>query len=285
MSQPLNTQSLSPKAADWLHNTNSPKILHIFNPVCNLVNENKQVLSLVIPQIGNGPFNLVVEGINFNQHITNETKTQINQGVLQLGQFSISPNDAQSWNPQPNWTRLKTKTIEVTPIKAILKQHAPDDSIARLILNIPFSMPQKVSDAVNEGISLIHQGISQNDLEPLKNGAKRLAGLGVGLTPAGDDYLIGVMHGLWAKLDITRATKMCQVILDASLDRTTTISQAWLIAAAAGEAGEVWHDFLDAIAVSNENKIKSSVMRILPTGHTSGSDALAGFVDTLELLQ
>ena len=57
-----------------------------------------------------------------------------------------------------------------------------------------------------------------------------LAGLGDGLTPAGDDWLVGMM--LWAWLAHAAPRRFCQVLSDAAVPRTTTLSAAFLQAAA-----------------------------------------------------
>ncbi len=285
MNQSIQALSLSQKASRWLEETKEARVLHIFEPVCNLVNENNEALSIVIPEIGNGPFSMVVEKINFGKFVSKETNININHGILQMGKLTLSPNGNDLWTAQPDWNAVKQVKIELSVIKNILKRHAPQDSIARLALDLPSSMPEKVIAASKQGLDLIHQGIAQNALKSIQDGAKRLAGLGVGLTPAGDDYLVGVMHGVWARMKNADARKICQAIIDSSVDRTTTLSKAWLQAAAGGEAGEVWHALLDALIKESNDNIAYCVMRILPTGHTSGADALAGFVDTVELLQ
>ncbi len=59
--QRINAVSLTHNAKDWLTNSHYLRILHIFDNVCNLINERGEILSVVTPQIGNGPFNLVLE--------------------------------------------------------------------------------------------------------------------------------------------------------------------------------------------------------------------------------
>lgn len=285
MNQSIQALSLSQKARRWREETKEARVLHVFEPVCNLVNENNDVLSIVIPEIGNGPFSIVVERINFKKFIRKETSIQITHREFHIGQLTLSLNGNRLWTAQPDWNAVKQAKIDLSVIKNILKRHAPQDSIARLTLDLPSSMPEKVIAASIQGLDLIHQGIAQSTLESIQQGAKKLAGLGVGLTPAGDDYLVGVMHGVWARMKDTETRKICQAIIDSSVDRTTTLSKAWLQAAAEGEAGEVWHAFLDALIKGSNDDIADCVMRILPTGHTSGADALAGFVDTVELLQ
>jgi hypothetical protein len=55
---------------DWLANSCQPHILHVFDHACNLINEHREVMSIVTPQIGNGLFNLIVEyNVLFSEHL------------------------------------------------------------------------------------------------------------------------------------------------------------------------------------------------------------------------
>ena len=68
--QSINSLSLAPDVRDWLANSRQPRILHVFDHACNLINVHREVLSIVTSQIGNGPFNLVIEGdILFSEHL------------------------------------------------------------------------------------------------------------------------------------------------------------------------------------------------------------------------
>jgi len=63
--------------------------------------------------------------------------------------------------------------------------------------------------------------------------------------------------------------------------RTTRISEAYLEAAAAGEAGEAWHRLLAILradgAAGAADDLRAAVQCILAFGETSGADMLAGF--------
>ena len=56
----INVLSVAPDVNNWLANSRLPRILYVFDRACNLINEPREVLSIVTPQIGNGPFNLVM---------------------------------------------------------------------------------------------------------------------------------------------------------------------------------------------------------------------------------
>jgi hypothetical protein len=201
------------------------------------------------------------------------------------------------------------------------------DSLAHL--NGRFDpIAQKAKTAVHK----LQHGLENGDLSACAEGARNLAGLGLGLTPAGDDFLLGTIYGLWLKNDgaakfqkigaacrggsrtaptsgvgqsknsyhkLPETQRMIEAITETAAARTTTLSAAWLRAAARGEAGEPWHELLTALRDSGETAVtelvevepveaavtepvevavSQAIDRILATGHTSGADALAGFV-------
>jgi hypothetical protein len=125
-------------------------------------------------------------------------------------------------------------------------------------------------------LNALRAGIYTGDRAQLALGAQRLAGLGPGLTPAGDDFLVGWMAGLWlfgtgAGLPVA---ELCGLMAAAAAPRTTRLSAAWLRHAAAGRFGEAWHRL--AADVGDEDALRAAAGRIRDTGATSGSDALAG---------
>jgi len=117
------------------------------------------------------------------------------------------------------------------------------------------------------------------DRSQLQAGAVQLAGLGGGLTPAGDDFLVGVM--LWAWLTHPAPQPLCQTVLEAAAPRTTTLSAAFLRAAARGECSASWHALLAALAEGTDTELAPAVEAVLAHGHTSGADTLAGFLWTV----
>jgi hypothetical protein len=277
--------SISPRVSSWLKNSHRPRALQVFAPVVNLVNEDGEVLSIVVPAIGNGPFTMVVEKGKFDQHIDQASNVQITNEGISIDEYFVEVGQPGMWNPFPDWNLIRDAEFDqwVPPIKNILKEEATDDSIAKILFGLGEKTRNKFAKTTKEGISEISAGLIEGDLGLVRSGAGQLAGLGIGLTPAGDDFLVGVMHGVWASYEADWANSVCKVIIGSAAPRTNTLSTAWLRAVANGEAGEVWHDLFGAMVAGDQDKLEKSVRRILPTGHTSGADALAGFTHALSL--
>lgn len=107
------------------------------------------------------------------------------------------------------------------------------------------------------------------DLSEVREAARGLAGRGIGLTPSGDDVLMGVLYALWVWKP-ERA--LLEAIVRRAAPRTTTLSAAFLRAAAEGEASYAWHRLAGGDP--------GAIVDILATGHSSGREAWAAFVTT-----
>ena len=101
-----------------------------------------------------------------------------------------------------------------------------------------------------------------------------LLGAGSGLTPSGDDCIVGLLVALHAlgERDVA-ATAACVVARHAP-HRTNRLSAAHLDAACAGEAIEPLHAAIAAIAA--DTSLEPALDALERFGHGSGFDALAG---------
>ena len=137
---------------------------------------------------------------------------------------------------------------------------------------------QALLDRAQRGAAQLVRGLLAGSTEPCLAGAKVLAGLGGGLTPAGDDFIVGVLLATWAGLYGSGAEALCQPIVAAAAPLTTTLSAAYLRAAARGECMAQWHAFFEALLRSEAQAMRAAIRALMATGHTSGADALAGFL-------
>lgn len=259
--QSINAVSFTEDVKVWLMTSSQPKILHVFDDVCNVINERREILSVVIAEIGNGPFNLIVEDpVVFARHLDVESKVSIHDKQLSLGDITISLTNAQMWNPMPRWDDLRKRKDEIVDRLALLQIDSDNESI------LQFS-------------NSLTNAIIKADIPTLQHASSKLAGLGIGLTPAGDDFLMGAMYAAWMIHPQDVAKSITEEIANAAVPLTTSLSGAWLRSAAKGEAGELWHDYFDALI--EDKNIYLPMSKILSVGETSGSDALAGFLDVI----
>ncbi len=112
-----------------------------------------------------------------------------------------------------------------------------------------------------------------------------LVGLGPGLTPAGDDYILGVAAGgmlLGSRGCQRRRALLCEVI-DANADRTNEISYAAMSHAARGHLRQSILELGRAIGGGDRAEMARRAQRVLGIGATSGTDILSGMLIGLQL--
>lgn len=118
------------------------------------------------------------------------------------------------------------------------------------------------------------------DMERFLSVARKLVGLGHGLTPSGDDFIVGFL----SVLEYFRSSGELEGDLGALrscvlelIDRTTVVSGAFLKCAAAGEYAESLIAYYQALG-SDSVKLSKSLYRIAQHGSSSGVDTLNGML-------
>ncbi len=123
------------------------------------------------------------------------------------------------------------------------------------------------------------RGFKFNDLSALT----QLIGLGNGLTPCGDDILVGYLAGLWCTMRdfVVRrlfVSELSQAVIRLS-GRTNDISRTYLHHAACGQVSSRLDTLARAISKpENPGQLLLAADSAMQSGHTSGMDAVTGLL-------
>ncbi|HCI94732.1 MAG TPA: hypothetical protein DHV44_00335 [Providencia sp.] len=122
------------------------------------------------------------------------------------------------------------------------------------------------------------------DQQKLPHIIRQFVGLGIGLTPSGDDYLVGLMAFLLLKEHPAFAfyPEFYQGIIQ-SKSQTTPISAITLEKALNQEYRENMQQLIQMLVDAKETNIYPQFLEILNIGSSSGSDMLFGLRDALYL--
>ena len=278
--------SLTSGVRDWLVNSRYPRILHLFDQACNLINERGEVLSIVPPQIGKGPFNLVIEdNIGFSKHLNLDSPIRRAETIeapifhtrLHLGDLAIDTAEAKLWNPCPDWEKLHARRDDI--LSQIMSLRAPTGA-QQSFAGEEIALSQRTLLAMTAITDSLNSALVSADLFPSITAARQLAGLGIGLTPSGDDFILGAILATWIIHPPDVAKVLAEEITNIAAPLTTSLSAAWLRSAGKGEAGILWHEFFDALVAGDVVGIRLQIDKILSVGETSGADAFSGFLGT-----
>jgi hypothetical protein len=284
MATQISVLSVSRGVREWLPAQPAPgRVLAVFARTCLLSSEGGKLLSLVPPEVGDGPLNVVVVGqVDAFGGVEPGTPASLSRDRLRLGALELVLDGACTWEPRPDWLALRAAGPvaqgRLRQVRLAAMRQAPEGSLLALFGggSAPRTAAQRhVLDEACAAAGALADGWAGEE-HALGHGARRLAGLGGGLTPAGDDFLVGLM--LYAWLAHPEPAAFCQGVVAAAMPRTTAVSAAFLRAAARGGCSAAWHGLLAALAGDGPGSLDDAVCGILAHGHTSGADMLAGFL-------
>jgi hypothetical protein len=252
------------------------------------MNADGDVLSLMLAPAEMNPLALEIESPDpphdFRKHVQPQSEVQLEGNYLHAGNIAVRLSSQKLWDPTPNWHVARVNQPNVQSLvgevaSQLIDDHAPE-SLA-ILLRSPESLGSPVEGWQKRAqgpIIRLLDGLETDDSSSVLAGAADLAGLGMGLTPSGDDFIIGVMHAIWCSLPSSEAQAFCAALLSPVADRTNRLSASYLSRSALGEASDPWHTLIEALARGDVAGLKSPVDALIGLGHTSGQDALSGFV-------
>ncbi len=128
------------------------------------------------------------------------------------------------------------------------------------------------NEIYNEAKKVIENFISEKNFNLL---VTKMLGLGIGLTPSGDDFLGGLLL-FYMAYEQDNAKILNYEILN-NLELTNSISAEYLIAATKGYGAEVFHILLQELN-NDEASFDNILSRIDNIGHSSGFDTMFGIL-------
>lgn len=268
----VTAMTLTPHVLRWLQARKAAALLHRFDAVINLVNADGDIISVVQRQIEPGPFSLLVEGERpFPHTLSRHTPVSQSSNRLIIGPLQIDCRPAQLWHPVPNWQRLQER-------QATWQEALPgiETAVTHHLNHLGNPGPANFGAQFQTAISNMQAIRFAADRASWQTAVAQLAGLGPGFTPAGDDFLVGFLFGLWATRPEDEVVKLAEIVVETAVPRTTQLSATWLRAAGQGEAWLPWHELVDSLLKGYG--WQPPVKRILNQGATSGVAALLGFI-------
>ncbi len=141
-----------------------------------------------------------------------------------------------------------------------------------------------VDERVEAGISAMRTAVLGMDFEATHHAATSLVGLGIGLTPTGDDVLTGaafVASRLGGSLDLVHRS-VARVVESGA---TNDISVTAMRCALRGRAVQPIEDVYSWLCGANTHNPHQLVADVSAIGHTSGADLALGLLTAVRLHQ
>jgi hypothetical protein len=299
----LRAQSLATPLAEILTNGQGSGVLHsVFRRSFNWQTDSGVLATVLIAGSGNGPFGIVIN----NAHdfdfdlcpLAVHQRVAANKRSLSIPSAGvhIALEDAAHYNP--------LRTIDATGLDSVrlernamvlaqqLQQHAGREGLGPLAMVC--GTVDRVDESANpfctraqQAIALFLKGMVCADEEQVVQGARSLIGLGPGLTPSGDDFLVGALG--WWMMSVGTGTARCwiervgELVRALAYNKTTLVSYTYLDAVCQGMVGEYLGDVIEALAYQSDEEVRKAALCVSGIGSTSGCDMLLGVYRALML--
>jgi len=219
--------------------------------------------------------NLIAGSDQLNRIKKGESGSQSGERISfpQTG-ISISWQDTDVWRPAPPPEQTAATQASIAEVIDPLDDRLLDTILAP-------SKTQKLNALEQRALALSRR-MRASDWEGALDAAGALLGLGSGLTPEGDDFLIGVSLVIVRLGPDRQQLDLVRKIAALAQKQTTRLSASLLACAADGLADERLIEACDALA-ANAPHAGAAVQELLGWGATSGRMALAGITAGLLL--
>jgi Protein of unknown function (DUF2877) len=244
---------------------------------CVLLLDDHRLLTLVTPTIGRLPRGVVVDAppeFTFASGIAIGASAAARSGILRIrgAALAVDLRSARLWRSFLGVLEIdgtcETVVRALETARAALCQDGRSDLFVRLA-------SARLADLAAATRAL--------DAVATEKAMSGLVGFGDGLTPAGDDYLIGYFAGLWACAGADRSRANFLVALSGWLKRVALCagktSRVYFEAAADGEVSERLFDLADSVAGGADSAaVNRAAAAALAVGHSSGACGVCGFL-------
>jgi Protein of unknown function (DUF2877) len=250
----------------------------VFRRACNIQTERGELLVLLASELGNVPHGIRVRvpaGLAFADHLRAGQRVGCRARVLRIAGsgFAVDMSTAEVWRGRLAAVDLgRPAAADAWRIAwRALERHGAGRDHDPLLRTVR-----------ERGLALA-EASRVLDIDRAVTAMGALIGCGPGLTPAGDDLIVGCLTGLLASRDGDSA-KRC--FLDAlataiatAVRGTGAISRAYLEHASRGHVAEPLARLAGAIADGAlPAEVEAAAGRALGVGHSSGGDGVFGLL-------
>lgn len=205
-------------------------------------------------------------------------------GMLTTQRLSISLRGSAQW--QPEWpTQAQVKQglpgalNHYQTLAQQLRHYCQQQHINSVLQLLPQEWPQGL--AVN---------LTANDSREMMDAQLvKIIGFGHGLTPDGDDYLLGYLAALWSWREVEGIAihwENLQNAVPPRLSRTNDISRHYLARGLEGHFSEPIYQLIQLLySNAQTTQIRTAALGVMQFGSSSGVDCLAGLLHGLRTLK
>lgn len=251
----------------------------IFSKALNIRTEEDELISIVAAEKLNGPHRILLRLSEDEDFVTLEiregmrVKGSRQEVKINRGRLSVSLEKAERWSPE-------IKRGGSTPYSQI------KDNLLSLKRRLLIERDGDIiSQALRTRTQELITSVKEKDLPKVSENVRRLIGFGEGLTPSGDDFLVGFVASLHF-LDNSIFKYFSREIrrsINLKKKRTTFLSEKFLEYACQGKFSETILNLIKTIFSEDREEVEEATKRCLNFGASSGRDTILGVLEGLSL--
>jgi hypothetical protein len=259
----------------------------IFNRTINLqCFENNELYTIACNEIDNGPNTIVIEKERFDDIdlAINTPVYTANQKLYIGNQLIISVEKAELWDSiLPEYpTNPEILYKNISKMKEYINLHGKGGGIKNTHKpQSPFDV--EMAKIIEERILSLQTALLKREMPDAMTSAIKLIGLGPGLTPSGDDFLVGLFTILnIPNSPLFRYRTLADQVVQEAKKLTNDISYMGLMKASQGQTRESIIHLVNSIFTGKDEELTLSLNKVLTIGSTSGTDITLGIYYGLE---
>lgn len=260
----------------------------IFERTINLhCDQNGELYTIACSQLDNGPNTLVIDLKRFHETGVNvgDEVTGSGQALLIGKKMAILTKQAKEWEcilpPYPS--NIETLQVNTAFMKEYIAAHGKCGGMKKHPQPMtPFEA--EMSNMLTQRSGLLREALAAKRIDVALQHALGLVGLGPGLTPSGDDFLVGLFS--ITNMQDAPCCLSChflEEIVTKSIFLTNEISYMMVKKAASGQVRESLVQLLQAIANGTRDELTGTLEKVIGIGSSSGTDMVLGLICGLEL--
>jgi len=276
-------------------------VIHsIFHHACNVSLESKALLTLVSSEQGN-----LSQGIRLGTppKFTFLDQLRVGQpvacrgGILRISgsELSVDLRTARLWHIDLKGMRVDLRQCDTAQAWAVawleLENHRRGNGISAMIAALPEPRQNPVTspeimalvERAVHTVSALIEVTRTLQVDGAITAIRPLIGLGPGLTPSGDDFIVGYLAGLWSTAGSESSRVRFLSSLGAWLSQaaagTNAISRTYIQSAINGNVSEPMATLAQRVGhPKNMDRVQEAARTALQVGNTSGADGVLGLL-------
>ena len=263
----------------------------VFLRACNIETESGELITLLAPGSDNVPHGIrcapPLPPFSLRLRRGQVANLEVAMLCISTADFMLDLSRAAVWNgtvadASPGLRGAQAQAA-LRELRETLREHAPVQGVAPALFSSvsPRSTIERALVArMAKTLPILARATETGDAGAAVSAMRVLVGLGAGLTPAGDDFIVGYLAALWSR---SRREPGIAALLNAlavpvgqlSLC-TNAISRQMLLDALQGHFAERLIEVMHCVCAGGD--VAGATMRALEVGHSSGADVLCGLL-------